>query len=245
MKKASKVQSFIIILRSFLATAITSLNILILLIFKRFNKINEKKNIIKWTNHVLKLASINYKIINPFNVKPQKGKPTIIMCNHTSLYDIPLSFKTFEKNRIRMLAKKELLKIPIVGFAMKKAGFPFIDRKHKMQAMKDLEKVMELLQQDVIIWIAPEGTRSKNGKLQKLKKGGFIIAIETKATIIPLGIRNAHKILPSGLKEIYVDCDVEMRIGKSLDASQYTLENISTLMDKTQAILQELVGSQD
>lgn len=242
MKKAGKIQTWIIIILSFAYTAYAALNILILITFNKFSKKREMNNALKWADRLFKLISLKYKIINPFNITPKKGTPTIIMCNHTSLYDIPLSFKTFNQHRIRMLTKKELLNVPILGFAIKKAGFPFIDRKNPSQAIKDLQKVRELLQQGIIIWIAPEGTRSKSGKLNKFKKGGFITAIETGATIIPIGIRNAHKILPSGLFEIFLGCNVEIHVGKPVDTTKYTLENKEKLIKKVYDSIHSLVN---
>ena len=56
-----------------------------------------------------------YKVINPLNIQPQPGKATILMCNHSSAYDIPLGFKAFPNHSIRMLAKKELSKDPSFG----------------------------------------------------------------------------------------------------------------------------------
>lgn len=163
------------------------------------------------------------------------------MCNHSSVYDIPLGFKAFPNHSIRMLAKKELSKIPIMGKGMSAAEFPFVDRKNRTQAIKDLEYVRQLMESGILVWIAPEGTRSKNGKLAPFKKGAFVTAIHSKATIIPIGIRGAFDIIPAKTLQINLNQKAEIHIGAPIDASQYTIENKDELVEKTYQTIKELL----
>jgi len=197
--------------------------------------------ILTWANRLLDLVGVKCKVINPYGVEPQQGQATIIMCNHSSLYDIPLSFKAFPNHSIRMLAKKELSRIPIMGKGMAAAEFPFIDRKNRHQAVKDLETVCKLLESGIVIWIAPEGTRSKDGKLGPFKKGAFITAIETKAMIIPIGIRGANNILPARTTQFNINQTAEIHVGQPIDASQYGAEGRNQLVDLVRDTIQKLV----
>lgn len=202
------------------------------------------KTVRYWADQLLDEVQVTYTIVNPLNVEPQPGKVTIMMCNHSSVYDIPLGFKTFPRNSIRMLAKKELLRIPIMGKGMAAAEFPFIDRKNRFQAIKDLEYAKQLMESGIVIWIAPEGTRSKNGKLAPFKKGGFITAIESQATIIPVGIRGAFDIMPAKTFNINLQQKAEIHIGEPIDASQYTQENKEELIERTYRAIKKLVGEE-
>ncbi|HVT62433.1 MAG TPA: lysophospholipid acyltransferase family protein [Legionellaceae bacterium] len=186
----------------------------------------------RWAKRMLHLLRIHCKVINPHHVTPQKGKATILMCNHTSLLDIPISLQAFPNLPIRMLAKKELSRIPIMGGGMLAAEFPFIDRKNRHQAINDLAKVKALLESGIVMWIAPEGTRSTNGTLGVFKKGGFITAIKTGATIIPIIIKGANQILPARSKQFQLDQKAEIHIGKPIDAAHYDLEHKEQLMEK-------------
>jgi 1-acyl-sn-glycerol-3-phosphate acyltransferase len=140
-----------------------------------------------------------------------------------------------------MLAKKEISKVPFMGKGMVAAEFPFIDRKNRSQAIQDLTKVKELLQSGIIMWIAPEGTRSHDGKLAPFKKGAFITAIEANATIIPIGIRGAFDILPARSFRYTTHQKAEIHIGEPIDASLYTIDNKDELIKKTHQIMKELV----
>jgi 1-acyl-sn-glycerol-3-phosphate acyltransferase len=185
-----------------------------------------------WDRRILNLVKVTCDVVNPYQVEPQPNQATIIMCNHSSLYDIPLSFRAFPNHSIRMLAKKEMSKIPIVGKGMTAAEFPFIDRKNRRQAMKDLEEVHRLLTSGIVMWIAPEGTRSKDGKIAPFKKGSFVTAIQAKAIIIPIGIRGAYNILPARTFQFNINQNASLHIGKPIDASKFTIENKEVLIEK-------------
>lgn len=195
-----------------------------------------------WTQRMLKLWKITCKVHNPKNVKPKAGQATILMCNHSSLFDIPLSYCVFPDISLRMLAKKELSKIPIMGQGMRSAEFPFVDRKNRKQAVEDLKAMHDLLESGIVMWIAPEGTRSADGKLQAFKKGGFITAIQTEATIIPIGIRGAFDIIPARTKRFYPNKTADIYVGDPIDASQFTLDNKEALIEKVHASMKTLVG---
>lgn len=194
-----------------------------------------------WTSRVLKLIGATHEVFNPYHVKTTLGEPTIILCNHSSLYDIPFSLAAFPNNSLRMLAKKEMSRIPLMARAMRSAEFPFIDRKNRHQAIKDLEHVQHLLKSGIVMWIAPEGTRSNDGKVAPFKKGAFITAIQAKATLIPIGIRGAHTILPARTYELNLNQHVEIHIGQPIEASQYTLDNKEALMAEVHQRMTQLV----
>ncbi len=196
----------------------------------------------KYVKRLLNLVGVTCEVVNPYNVQPQSGHPTIVMCNHSSLYDIPLSLVAFPSHSLRMLAKKEIGRIPIMGQGMAAAEFPLIDRHNKQQAKKDLENARKLLVSGILMWIAPEGTRSKDGKLAAFKKGGFIIAIQAGATIIPMGIRGANNILPARTRQFNLNEHIEIHIGKPVDASQFTLANKEGLIELVYQEMQTLVG---
>lgn len=243
--KANSLQAIKIIILSVFYMSLTCSRAVIRAMLGKINRKWADKEMHSWTDKVLQLVKVDYQIINPHKVTPQQGVPTIIMCNHTSLYDIPLSLKTFPKHSIRMLAKKELSKIPIMGKAMKVSEFPFIDRHNRRQAIEDLQYVQSLLKNGIIMWIAPEGTRSKTGKLSSFKKGAFITAIDVKAQIIPIGIRGAHNILPAKTYQFNLHEKAEIHIGKPIDASEYSLENKQALIDKVHGVMETLVGESE
>ncbi|MDR3442824.1 MAG: lysophospholipid acyltransferase family protein [Legionella sp.] len=240
--KLNKLRTAWIVSSLFFYTAITSIRCICKYYFSTPTRAWTDKTLDHWINQLLNTVQVEYTVVNPFNVQPEPGKATILMCNHSSAYDIPLSFKAFPNHSIRMLSKKELSRIPLMGKAMMAAEFPFVDRKNRYQAIKDLAYARELMESGIIIWVAPEGTRSKDGTLAPFKKGSFITAIQAKATIIPIGIRGAQTILPARTFSVNLKQKAEIHIGKAIDASQFTMESRQELIDLTYQEIKALVG---
>ncbi len=240
--KISKIRTLWIILLSVLYSLNTSIRAIIKRFLGSISRTWVDSTLQLWVNRILNAVKVNYKLYNPHGSEPQPGQPTIIMCNHSSLYDIPLSLKAFPKHSVRMLAKKEMEKIPFLAGAMRASEFPFIDRKNRRQAIKDLDAMQDLLISGIVMWVAPEGTRSKDGKLSSFKKGAFITAIQAKATIIPIGIRGAFDILPARSLQFNIEQTAEVHIGKAIDASKYTIEEKEALMQLVHKEIERLVG---
>jgi 1-acyl-sn-glycerol-3-phosphate acyltransferase len=194
-----------------------------------------------WVKEILGHVKAKVHVINPQNIRPEHGRATLIMCNHSSLYDIPLTYAAFPDISIRMLAKKEMKKIPLMGKSMEMAGFPFIDRHNRQQAIQDMNKVREMLANDIVMWIAPEGTRSRTGQLAKFKKGGFITAIQAQATIIPIVIRGANQILPARTLQFSLEQEIYILIGQPIDASEYAIEQKDELIALVQNTMQNML----
>lgn len=182
-----------------------------------------------WAKKLLDQVQLNYTVENTSDFNFEAGKPYIIMCNHSCLYDIPLIFLSLAGS-IRMVAKKELFQIPIWGRGLQVAEFISIDRRNLKQSLKDLAYAKKMMQSGIIIWMAPEGTRSKDGRLLPFKKGGFKLAIETGATILPVGIIGAQNVLPPGTWHVKYNQQVSVHIGQGIDASRYDKKSIRKLM---------------
>jgi len=182
-----------------------------------------------WSRKLMDVVKLSVQVFNPYGFQFLPNQVYIIMSNHASLYDIPLIFTSLPGS-IRMIAKKELMRVPIWGLAMKRADFIFVDRENRTQAMRDLVVAKEKMMTGIVIWMAPEGTRSKNGKLNVFKKGGFMLALETGAIILPVGIRGAEKILPAKTLKFTLNQQVEVHVGKPIDTRNYTVKTRNELI---------------
>lgn len=196
---------------------------------------------VRWSKGLLNVVHASYTIHGQKNLIHEKEIPIIYMCNHTSLYDIPLSFVALPGS-VRMMAKKELHQLPIFGHTMAHAKFPSIDRKNRHQAVKDLQYAKAIMEEGISIWIAPEGTRSKTNVLQPFKKGGFVLAIETKAIVIPVNIQGAHNILPAKSISFSRGEHVDIYIGQPIFSKKYTKKNIQQFM---QDVRKEMLNAAD
>jgi 1-acyl-sn-glycerol-3-phosphate acyltransferase len=121
----------------------------------------------------------------------------IFMANHVSNIDPPV-FVPLIGRRVFILVKKELFRIPVLGYAMRKARFIAVDRKNREAAVESVKQAIEVLRDGLSMMAYPEGTRSRDGKLLPFKKGPFHLAIDSGLPVVPVTIVGAHEVWPKG-----------------------------------------------
>jgi len=156
------------------------------------------------------------------------ARAVVYMSNHQSHLDIPMLYATLPSPTIRMLAKAELFRIPLWGRGLRGAEFIEVDRSNHARAVKSIEQAARLVREGVSIYLAPEGTRSVDGRIGKLKKGGFHLAIGTGAPIVPVAIRGTIDILPRGGRVMRSGRSVTVQIGRPIDVADRDLESLMT-----------------
>jgi len=174
----------------------------------------------QWATRMLNVVKIKRTVVQNKPLEFLSHRAYLVMSNHGSLYDIPLIFESIPGS-VRMIAKKELYRIPLFGFALRTNEFVCIDRKNRQQATKDLQEARKKMEDGIILWAAPEGTRTRTGKLQSFKKGIFLMAIETQAIIIPVGIRGAYDVLAPDTFNFNLNKPVSIHIGDPIDTTQF------------------------
>ena len=194
----------------------------------------------RWSWSLLRLTGMVVNVHNPHEVELCDGRRYMLMCNHSSLYDIPLSFVALPGS-IRMLTKKELFRIPLFGTGMRASEFVSIDRSNPTTAMADLENARKKMESGIVLWVAPEGTRSKDGRLQPLKKGAIRLAIDIEAVIVPLGIDGINNVLPANTTDLYINGQVDVRVGEPIDAGHYDRTDYKKLMADLENSLRTLI----
>lgn len=119
-------------------------------------------------------------------VQGKYPKGTVIYCmNHQSNLDIAVAVAVLPSGFL-FVAKEELLKTPLIGTIIKRAGYLTIDRKNARRSTESLDKIKEELQRGISVLIFPEGTRSEDGEIQKIKRGSLQVAFQTKTAIVPV-----------------------------------------------------------
>jgi 1-acyl-sn-glycerol-3-phosphate acyltransferase len=179
----------------------------------------------RWFAHrVIELLQIRLSASGAERVPPDRAY--VYMSNHQSHLDIPMLYATLPSPTIRMLGKKELFQIPIWGRALRAAEFIEVDRSNHVRAVQSIERAAELLRDGVSIYLAPEGTRSRDGRIGKLKKGGFHLAKETGTPIVPVAIRGTIDILPRGTRTMHSGKDVAVTIGAPIDVGKRSIDEL-------------------
>jgi 1-acyl-sn-glycerol-3-phosphate acyltransferase len=168
--------------------------------------------------------------------------PFLLMSNHQSALDIfallsglPVSFK--------FIAKRELFRIPVFGWAMKRAGYISIDRNNPREALKAIEESAQKIKDGTVVLIFPEGHRSRNGRLQPFMKGGFSLASRAGVPVVPLAITGSFAVQPKGsiMSPPERRGRVTIRVGKPVVMEGKGLSYKAELMGEVRASIERLL----
>jgi 1-acyl-sn-glycerol-3-phosphate acyltransferase len=120
------------------------------------------------------------------------------MANHSSNLDPPVLIPLLP-GRVVMYLKESLMRIPVLGYALRLAGDIPVRRDGTVEsAMASSAAALRALEQGSCLVIFPEGTRSRDGSLLPFKKGPFFVAMESGAPVVPVSIVGATRMLPKG-----------------------------------------------
>jgi 1-acyl-sn-glycerol-3-phosphate acyltransferase len=199
--------------------------------FSRFNTAVTRT----WARIILLFAGTKLIIEGSENI--EKDRSYIVVSNHQSKFDIPVLIVGIKTN-LRIIAKKELFKIPFLGWGMKAVGMLEIDRSNHKQSIETLKKAEKVVKEHHLsILVFPEGTRSRDGKLLPFKKGSFVLAINTGLPILPVSLSGTRKISPDGERKLRKG-RVKIKIHPPISVESMELTDRTTLLEKTQRIVE-------
>ena len=193
---------------------------------------------------ILNAAKSTFKVRHGDNFKYLDNLPRVYLSNHLSLFDAPLFYATMP-GTIRVVTKKELTKVPILGRAIMGAEQIIIDRKIPASSQNFYQDAREKLASGISLWIFSEGTRSRTGDLLPLKMGGFRLACAAGAQIIPVGIVGTQRILSAKKALPNLNQAIEIRVGDPIDTRGYTTPELLTeLHEKVTNMMKKLCSEE-
>jgi len=169
--------------------------------------------------------------------KIDRTKPFIYMSNHMSILDGPLLFMLVPQ-AARVLLKKEVLKIPVVGHGMRLVGFVPVDRKGIRGGKKSIDRATKLIEEKGYSFlIFPEGTRSLDGRMQPFKRGGFFLAVKSRAAILPITLEGSYELMPKG-SFFAKRGKISVIFHPPLPTHGYDIDSLPGLMGRTREIIE-------
>ncbi|KAG0363919.1 hypothetical protein BC939DRAFT_498999 [Gamsiella multidivaricata] len=185
-----------------------------------------------------------------FNVKGEERlktvPPAIVVCNHQSNIDLIIVGRLYP-TYCSIMAKKELIYVPVLGLFMKLANVIFIDRKNHKKALESTANaVAEMKKHHSGMWIFPEGTRSHFDKpnLLPFKKGAFHLAIQSHLPILPIVVEGYGHIY-SSRRRAFPGGEIKIRILEPIPTKGLTIEDVDSLMERTRSVMMKHLKEMD
>jgi 1-acyl-sn-glycerol-3-phosphate acyltransferase len=141
---------------------------------------------------------------------PADNEPVVIVANHESMSDIWAMY--YLNIQFRWLSKDSVFKIPMIGHAMKWAGYIPITRGNKSSHIESMRQSSDRLRRGIPMFFFPEGTRSTDGTIKEFKIGAFKLARDSKVAILPIAIHGAGDLMRKGSSHPSMRATVRLKI---------------------------------
>ncbi|HUO03659.1 MAG TPA: lysophospholipid acyltransferase family protein [Candidatus Binataceae bacterium] len=163
-----------------------------------------------WARTILTLCGVKVEVVGRQNL-PGSG-PCILVANHKSFFDI-FAVAAHIPGEPRFVGKKELLKIPAIGYALQHSGHIVIDRQ---SGGKEIRKAVESIRRGFTVCVFAEGHRFNDNQLHEFNDGAAWLAILTKLPAVPLAISGSGTFMPRGAMVVRPGGTIRLTLGPAI-----------------------------
>ena len=189
-----------------------------------------------WSTWVLKVLFIPVKVIGRENLK--HGESYVFVANHQGAFDIFLIFGHLHRN-FKWMMKRELRKIPFVGYACEKSHHIFVDRRNPGAMKATYDQARRTLRHGMSVVVFPEGSRTYTGRMGKFKRGAYVLADELRLPVVPLTINGSFDVMPRTSKWYWVCRYVlTLTIHAPIYPQSQGADNVSRLMEESYKVIE-------
>jgi 1-acyl-sn-glycerol-3-phosphate acyltransferase len=181
-----------------------------------------------WSRMIARTALLDVRVRGAEHLRA--GQSYVFLSTHQSWMDIPVMLG-YLPSQLRIAAKREVFLIPFLGWHMRRSGQIPINRGSTAESIESLHRAARLLGGGVSAFLFPEGTRTRDGSLQPLKKGGFRLALESGLAVVPVTINGTRRAMPRGSMVLRAG-PVEMHIDPPIPTEGLAEADIPALMRK-------------
>ncbi|HEX4683357.1 MAG TPA: lysophospholipid acyltransferase family protein [Gemmatimonadaceae bacterium] len=181
-----------------------------------------------WARTISRAAGVKVVVHGRERLSGKSGR--VYAANHVSWFDI--FALASEVPWCSFVAKAELRRIPLFGFAAEAAGIVFLDRENRKQAFASYEVAAKEVQRGRGIIVCPEGTRGHDYHLRPFKKGPFVLAIASQTPVIPTVVYGAREVMPKGSFRVRPGT-IELHFLEPVPTIGYDYDHRAELMTET------------
>jgi 1-acyl-sn-glycerol-3-phosphate acyltransferase len=181
-----------------------------------------------WSRMIARTALLDVRVHGAEHLRA--GASYVFLSTHQSWLDIPVMLG-YLPTQLRIAAKRGVFNIPFLGWHLRRAGHILINRDSTAESIESLYRAARLLGGGVSAFLFPEGTRTRDGSLQLLKKGGFWLAMDSDLPIIPVTIKGTRRAMPRGSMVLRAG-PVEMYLDPPIPTDGLDEADLPALMQK-------------
>lgn len=207
-------------------------------------KFNEKRSrtiafkIVRFVCSILAILTGSKLIISGREHIPDG--PVLFIGNHCSLFDIPIAFYTVKHKELLFISKIEMKKVPFVNTWLQLIGSLYLDRDNIKEGLKTILRGIEELKNGYSIFVFPEGTRSKDGKLLPFKEGTMKLAEKSGVPIVPVVFTNTSNIFEQQKPRVK-RAKVDVKFGFPIYMKDLSPEDKKFTAKYVQSIMQKML----
>ncbi|MFL6336002.1 MAG: lysophospholipid acyltransferase family protein [Pyrinomonadaceae bacterium] len=186
----------------------------------------------------LRLSGVRVRVRGLEHLDPRQSY--VFIANHRSFLDTAMLFYHLRR-RIGLLAKKELLKVPILGYGMGFVNILAIDRTNRESAFRTTKAATDRLRSGISFGVFAEGTRARPGELLPFKKGGFYMAVEAGVPVVPVAMKYTDDLMGKGTGVARPGA-AEMVVLPPIETAGLKGEDVKRLTARARAAIAEELG---
>jgi 1-acyl-sn-glycerol-3-phosphate acyltransferase len=169
-----------------------------------------------------------------------KHPVAVYASNHTSYMDTPVIFAALPF-QFRILAKKELWRMPFIGWYLQRSGQMPIDTVNPHTTLSSLGEGVKALRSGMPLFVFPEGERTPTGKLLPFLSGAAFLAIRAQVPLVPIALSGVYDLLPIHTHHFYPS-KLTLRAGEPIETKGMTVRQTGELTERLRAAIQEMIG---
>jgi 1-acyl-sn-glycerol-3-phosphate acyltransferase len=188
-----------------------------------------------WARMIIRTAGVKVEFEGLENIRDVGS--CVLVANHQSLFDILAVLSAFPRP-VRFVAKKELLKIPIFGSALKRGDHIVVDREQGGQAIR---KAIEVAKSGMSIVFFAEGHRFSDNQVHRFNPGAAWLALLTKLPCVPMAIADSAAIMPRGAKIVVPGRRMRLIVGAPIPTSSMQPSDRNKLTRQLEQAVRDLL----
>jgi 1-acyl-sn-glycerol-3-phosphate acyltransferase len=193
-----------------------------------------------WARISLLASWAPLRIVGAENLR--KYPVAVYASNHTSYMDVPVLFSTLPF-QFRILAKKELWRLPFIGWYLERSGQMPIDSANPSATRASLGDAVKTLRKGMPLFVFPEGRRTLSGDLNPFQSGAAYLALRAQVPLVPIALSGVYDLLPMHTHHFF-PTQLTLHVGEPIETLGMTLRQLDELNQQLRSAIEAMLGAE-